>query len=219
MPVTLSANKLSVSERSASDLSASDLSASSLSVSTLSVDTQQVIHGDLLEDAWKLYRQSFEPLRHLAVQRHVMYADEFDTVMADPRVEKFLAFGEGDTLAGIATMTADLLAVPLVSPDYFAHRWPHRYSEGRIYYIGFLAVHPNSHGTGVFADMVKAMTREVALVDGLAVIDLCTYNKDRLHLDRAIHSLSSIWALQVTMEALDEQTYLGYDFARAGSAG
>jgi hypothetical protein len=208
MSATLSVNKLSVNE----------LSVSKLSVSTLSVDTAQVVQGDLLEDAWKLYRQSFEPLRHLAVQRHVMYADEFDAVMADPRVEKFLAYGERGTLAGIATMTADLLAVPLVSPDYFAHRWPDRYSEGRIYYIGFLAVHPDSHGTGVFADMVKAMTREVALVDGLAVIDLCTYNKDRLHLDRAIHSLSSIWAPQVTMETLDAQSYLGYDFARAGSA-
>jgi hypothetical protein len=182
----------------------------------MSISTQQVIDGDLLEDAWKLYQQSFDALRHLAVQRHVMYADEFDAVMADPRVEKFLAFGEDGTLAGISTMTADLLAVPLVSPEYFADRWPDRYRAGRIYYIGFLGVHPDSHGSGVFGEMVKAMTREVALVDGLAVIDVCTYNKDRLHLGRAISSLAATWASHVAMATLDAQTYIGYDFARAG---
>jgi hypothetical protein len=146
-----------------------------------------------------------------------MYAEEFDAVMADPRVEKFLAYGENGMLAGISTMTADLLAVPLVSPEYFAHRWPDRYSQGRIYYIGFLAVHPDSHGTGVFAEMVKTMTREVALVDGLAVIDVCTYNKDRLHLPRAINSLAATWASHVAMATLDAQSYVGYDFARPGA--
>jgi hypothetical protein len=181
-----------------------------------SVSTQNVVDGDLGEDAWKLYQQSFEPLRHLAVQRHVMYADEFDAVMADPRIEKFLAFSEDGALQGISTMTADLLAVPLVSPEYFAHRWPERYRAGQIYYIGFLAVHPDSHGSGVFGEMVKTMTREVALVEGLAVIDVCTYNKDRLHLPRAINSLAATWCSQVQMAALDAQTYLSYDFARTG---
>jgi GNAT superfamily N-acetyltransferase len=183
---------------------------------TQPVVTQQVVSGDLLEASWKLYQQSFEPLRNVAVQRHVMYADEFDAVMADARVEKYLAYGEDGTLRGISTMTADLLAVPLVSPEYFAHRWPDRFRAGRIYYIGFLAVHPDWHGTGVFAEMVKRMTGEVALVDGLAIIDVCTYNKDRLHLTRAINSLAATWASHVQMATLDAQTYVGYDFARAG---
>jgi len=187
-----------------------------LSAPTQAVTNQQVVGGDLAEDAWKLYRLSFDQLRHLAVQRHVMYADEFDAVMADPRVEKFLAYDGTGRLAGISTMTCDLLAVPLVSPEYFERRWPARYREGRIYYIGFLAVHPDSHGTGIFGDMVKAMTGEVALVDGLAVIDVCTYNMDRLHLPRAINSLSSTWASHVQMATLDAQTYIGYDFARTG---
>ena len=183
---------------------------------TTSISTQQVIDGDLLEDAWKLYLQSFDSLRHLAVARHVMYAAEFDAVMADTRVDKYLAFSEDGTLAGISTMTVDLLAVPLVSPEYFALRWPERYRDGRIYYIGFLAVHPDSHGTGVFGEMVKSMTREVSLADGLAVIDICTYNRDRLHLHRAINSLAATWASHVQMATLDAQSYISYDFARTG---
>jgi hypothetical protein len=108
------------------------------------------------------------------------------------------------------------LAVPLVSPEYFAERWPERYRAGLIYYIGFLAVHPDSHGTGVFGDMVKTMTHEVAMVDGLAVLDVCAYNKDRLHLPRAINALAATWASHVQMSILDTQSYVSYDFARTG---
>ena len=43
--------------------------------------------------AWKLYSQAFDDLRYLAVQRHVMYGDEFDAVMADALVEKYLVSG------------------------------------------------------------------------------------------------------------------------------
>lgn len=182
----------------------------------MSISTQLVVDGDLLEESWKLYLQSFDPLRRLAVQRHVMYADEFDAVMADPRVDKYLAFGADGSLQGLSTMTADPLAVPLVSPEYFAHRWPDRYHAGRIYYIGFVGVHPDSHGSGVFGEMVKTMTQQVAVADGLAVLDVCTYNKDRLHLPSAINSLAATWAPRVRMEILDAQTYISYDFARTG---
>ena len=107
--------------------------------------------------------------------------------------------------------------MPLISPEYFARKWPERYQAGLIFYIGFLAVHPDSHGTGVFGDLVRAMTEPVAVLEGLAVIDVCTYNKDRLHLPRAIRWLASTWASSVEMTDLDAQTYVGYDFARAAT--
>jgi hypothetical protein len=147
-----------------------------------------------------------------------MYADEFDAVMADPRVDKYLAFGEDGSLQGLSTMTTDPLAVPLVSPEYFAHRWPDHFRAGRIYYIGFVGVHPDSHGSGVFGEMVKTMTQQIAVVDGLGVLDVCTYNQDRLHLPSAINSLAATWFPHVRMEILDAQTYISYDFARTGAA-
>ena len=182
------------------------------------VNTLQIVDGDLRERAWKLYLQSFDELRYLAVQRHVMYGDEFDAVMADPRVDKFLVHGDDGSLQAISTMTSDLRSMPLISPEYFARRWPERYQERLIHYIGFLAVHPDSHGTGVFGDLVRAMTEPVAIREGLAVIDVCTYNKDRLHLPRAIRWLASTWASSVEMADLDAQTYVGYDFARTAVA-
>ena len=178
------------------------------------VKTMQVVDGDLREQAWKLYLQSFDDLRYLAVQRHVMYGDEFDAVMADPRVDKFLVQGDDGSLQAISTMTSDLRSMPLISPEYFARRFPERYQARLVYYIGFLAVHPDSHGSGVFGDLVRAMTEPVAIAEGLAVIDVCTYNKERLHLPRAIRWLASTWAAHVEMADLDAQTYVGYDFAR-----
>jgi hypothetical protein len=130
-------------------------------------------------------------------------------------VDKYLLHGSDGSLQALSTMTADLRSMPLVSPEYFARRWPERYQAGLIFYIGFLAVHPDSHGTGVFGDLVRAMTEPVADRGGLAVIDVCSYNKDRLHLPRAIRWLASTWASSVEMADLDAQTYVGYDFAGA----
>jgi len=180
------------------------------------VETRQVVDGDLLEQCWKLYSLAFEDLRYLAVQRHVMYGEEFDAVMADPLVEKYVLWGEDGTLQALSTMTSHLASMPLISPDYFARRWPERSEAGLVFYIGFLGVHPDSHGTGVFGELVRAMTEPVAGLGGLAVIDVCSYNKDRLHLPRAIRWLASTWATSVTMADLDAQTYVSYDFARAG---
>ena len=178
------------------------------------VETRDVVAGDLLEEAWKLYTLAFDELRYLAVQRHVMYGDEFDAVMADPRIDKFLLRGADGSLQALSTMTAQLSSMPLISPEYFARRWPERYEAGLVFYIGFLGVHPDSHGTGVFGDLVRAMTEPVARREGLAVIDVCSYNKDRLHLPRAIRWLASTWASTVEMTVLDAQSYVGYDFAR-----
>jgi ribosomal protein S18 acetylase RimI-like enzyme len=181
----------------------------------MSVSTQQVVSGDLLEDAWKLYQQSFDELRHLAVQRHVMYAEEFDAVMADARVDKYLIFNDERNLMGVGTITNEFESMTLVSPDYFEHRWPDRYQAGHVFYIGFVAVHPDAHGSGIFGELVKAMTEMVAKVDGVAVLDVCNHNKDRLHLPRAIHWLASTWSAHVQTVHLDAQSYIGYDFARS----
>jgi GNAT superfamily N-acetyltransferase len=180
------------------------------------MEIQAVVGGDQREEAWKLYLQSFDELRYLAVQRHVMYGAEFDAVMADQLVDKFLLWGDDGSLQGLSTMTAHLRSMPLVSPEYFERRWPERYAAGLVFYIGFLGVHPDSHGTGVFGDLVRAMTESVARREGLAVIDVCTYNNDKLHLPRAIRWLASTWASHVEMADIDAQTYVGYDFARAG---
>ncbi|MDQ1642817.1 MAG: hypothetical protein QOJ90_2168 [Actinomycetota bacterium] len=175
-----------------------------------------VVTDDLREQAWKIYREAFDPLRLTAVQRHVMYPEEFDAVMADARVAKYLVYDALGGLQGMGTMTNQLRAMPLVSPEYFEGRWPGPYAEGRIYYIGFVGVHPAAQGTGVFVEIVQHMTKRVAAVDGVAVLDFCTHTNERLKLPRAIRTLVASWASHVEMVELDAQTYIGFDFMRAG---
>ena len=46
---------------------------------------------------WGLYQRAFDDLRVLAVQRHIMVREEFDTVMADDRVDKYVLTDADDT--------------------------------------------------------------------------------------------------------------------------
>ena len=93
-------------------------------MSTLAIDTEISLNHDLVvpnsgltfhllavlpaslqDEAWRLYRDAFDCLRTAAVQRHVLYREEFDAVMNDPRVIKYLGFdgpAPGAALLGCA---------------------------------------------------------------------------------------------------------------------
>ena len=112
-----------------------------------------VICRGRLEALPAVLRRAAHPRR----QRHVMYGAEFDVVMADSKVTsswpsartvRCRAQHDDRRPAGGAAGLAGVLRQPLAGA----------LPRGRIYYIGFLAVHPDSHGTGVFGEMVKVMT-------------------------------------------------------------
>jgi hypothetical protein len=79
------------------------------------------VSGELRERAWEAYLDAFDELRATAIQRHVMSRDEFDTVMADERVQVYLARHLDGTIAAIATLANDLEAM----------RWCRPTSSGR----------------------------------------------------------------------------------------
>ena len=178
------------------------------------IQVHHVLEGDLLEESWKVYLTAFDDLRRTAVQRHVLYSHEFDEIMADPRVEKYLAYDDQDRVVAVATFTNDLRTMPLVSPEYFEHRWPEAYADRRIWYIGFTAVHPHAHGTGAFAEIVSLMTKMVSAVDGVAVVDICRRNDEVFKFPSAIARLIRSHAPHMRDHNLDAQTYFAYDFAR-----
>jgi hypothetical protein len=148
-----------------------------------------VLDGELAETVWTLYRAAFAGLDALAAQRHLMHRSEFDTVVADPRVDKVLALDDAGALAGVASYTNDLDAVPLISPAYFRQRWPEAYEQRRIWYIGFLAVDPAAQGGGTFTDLFTELYQVASPRNGLVAMDICTYNDDVHHLPTAIKLL------------------------------
>jgi len=171
------------------------------------------LHETLIEDAWKLYYEAFRDLNAFAVQRHLMYRGEFDEVMLDRRVQKYLCLGDDGNLCGIATYTNDLDAVPLISPQYFERRWPRHYAEGRIWYVGFVAVREGAPLT-VFGELIGAM-HETSTRDALTALDVCARTDAVRHLPRSVRVLLRRLSGNVRMERLDEQSYWLYEFPEA----
>ncbi|GIF76340.1 hypothetical protein [Asanoa siamensis] len=178
------------------------------------VEVEKVLTGTRLEEAWHLYTTAFEELRRAAVQRHVMHRSEFDEVMADDRVEKYVALTPEGTLCALSTFTNDLDAMPLISPDYFAHRWPDHYAEHRVWYLGFLAIADSQRGSGVFETMIERMWRIVRANAGIAAMDICARNEAR-HLDGAITRTLTALTPDVVPTRLDTQAFWCWELPTA----
>jgi acetyltransferase (GNAT) family protein len=175
----------------------------------------QIIEGDLYNAAWKLYEDAFEELNTLAVQRHMMFPNEFDEVMRDSRVSKYLALTDDGTLCGVATYTNDLDAVPLIAPQYFERHWPEHYAARKIWYIGFVAVSPEHQGREAFAQLVEQMYRIASTQNGLVGLDICSYNDDVRHMSRVFRLMISRTAENMKFSRIDQQSYWLYEFPSA----
>lgn len=173
------------------------------------------VHGDLLEEAWALYFEAFKDLNALAVQRHLMYRAEFDDVMHDQRVQKYLCLDDTDTLCGLSTYTNDLAAAPLISPAYFERRWPDLYAERRIWYCGFVAIHPKAQAATAFGELVEAMYRLAATQNGIISLDMCRHNDQKRHMSRVVPLMLHRLSGEVRTERMDEQSYWLYEFPAA----
>ncbi|MEV0730231.1 hypothetical protein [Polymorphospora sp. NPDC050346] len=176
------------------------------------VVAERVLPAEIAEQAWQIYAEAFEEMKIRAVQRHVLYRHEFDEVMTDERVRKLLYVDHRrpDRIRGVATVTDDLSAIPLISPEYFAHHWPDLFAARQIWYVGFLAVHPAARGTGAFARLTREIWRPVLAAGGMAVVDVCRHN-DELGFHRAIHHALGSLGGDVRAEHIDDQSYWIYE--------
>lgn len=155
----------------------------------MTVKRVDVLDGDLLEPAWQLYTNAFTDLKELAANRHMMYRSEFNDVMADPRITKFLILDDAGVPAGMITWTAQLDAVPLIAPEFYAARWPEHFAQGRIFYILFFATAPTARKTRAFIDGFADLFSIAEPVDGLVALDICTFNEAEHHLPQNILKL------------------------------
>jgi len=173
-------------------------------------------------ELWALYERAFDDLRTLAVQRHVMNHAEFAALMADERVEKFVVTADDGALAALATMTNDLPVLPLISPEYFAHRWPELYAAGRVWYVSFVAVDPVHHNAGVMNRIIDLMCQEAGCADGtgpadggvggVICVDICEYREFEQKLPTAIERQAGRHTPGVQRQRLDAQVYWAYEF-------
>jgi hypothetical protein len=169
-----------------------------------------VVDGDLRERAWEAYLDAFAELRTAAIQRHVMTREEFDAVMADDRVQVYLARHLDGSIAAIATLANDLESMPLVSPDFFRARWPEHYDAGRCWYVGLVGVRPSEQGGGAFQLIVGTVAATLGPRGGVLVLDVPQRNIDTFHVPQAVKRIADVVVRGVTMEMVDAQSYWAY---------
>jgi hypothetical protein len=157
-----------------------------------------------------MYSSAFAGLRVAAVQRHVMNHAEFVQVMGDDRVGKHFAVSEdGEDVTALATFTNDLEAMPLISPEFFAHRWPQLYARRQIWYLGFFAIDAAHRGGGLFEEVIAQMWEPIMREGGIAALDMCAQNVTAglpKAIERTLHELSP----EMTAESVDTQTYYAF---------
>jgi len=175
----------------------------------------QITAGDLHEAVWTMYLDCFEELNTLAVQRHLMFREEFEVVMRDNRVQKYIAYDDDGSLCGVATYTNELDAVPLIAPQYFERHWPEHYAGKRIWYIGFVAVAPHAQGREAFGQLVEQMYMVASAQNGLVGLDVCSYNDDVRHMSRVFRMMVSRLTDTMRFTRIDQQSYWLYEFPSA----
>ncbi len=172
------------------------------------LEKSRVVEGLVLARAWSMYETAFAHLRITAVSRHVMNHAEFGQVMADERVHKYVVTDESGEVLALSTFTNALEAMPLISPDFFAHRWPELYARQRVWYLGFFAIDGAHRGEGLFKTVIAAMWAELA-EGGVAALDMCASHQS-LGLAKAIERTLRELTPAVTAECVDTQTYWVY---------
>jgi GNAT superfamily N-acetyltransferase len=175
----------------------------------------QVTDTETLETAWELYIEAFRDLNAMAVQRHLMYRSEFDELMADERVQKYLCLDDDGTLLGMSTYTNDLSAVPLIAPEYFERHWPEHYAARKIWYIIFVAVHPDAQGRPAFPQLVEEMYLVAATQNGLVGLDICSYNDEVRNMSRVFRMMIRRLTANMRFERIDQQSFWLYEFPSA----
>ena len=175
------------------------------------VSFEPTVAGHTAERFWELYLTAFEPLRTRAAARHVLHRAEFDEEMRDPRILKLLAHDARGEAVGLTTLATDLAAVPWVSPEFFAERYPEHAARGAIWYIGFTLAHPGRRSTRTFRDMIDALVAHLAEHRVVCAYDVSRFNDDSLRFaDNLRRRLER--TQDVTVETVDRQTYYATTF-------
>lgn len=179
----------------------------------MKVTVESEISGPALEQFGKLYQRAFEPLRTLSAARQVLNDEEFAAEMTDPRVDKYVAWDQGEPI-GLGTLTRELETVPWISPEYYRARYPEHAARNAIFYLGFTLTHPERRQAGAYAAMVKAMIDTVADADGVCGYDVSAYLQDVHHYTDNVERFVKRRAPAEVLE-IDRQTYFAADFAAA----
>jgi hypothetical protein len=165
-------------------------------------------------EAWARYEDAFASLEPLAVQAHLMTREQFDEQVLDDRLEKIQLLDPDGNMVGLATVTNNLAAVPLISRRYFEAHYPQAYAARQIWYVPFVAI-PDSD-MGAFTMLIEHVYNLAAPGNGIVVFDACNHNIYQLGFARAIEA----WTIRLSggiasAVELDAQHFVAFDVTGA----
>jgi hypothetical protein len=173
---------------------------------------EAVVTGPAAESLYRLYRRSFEPLRTRAAARQVLTRAEFFSQMEDSRIDKYIAWEGEEEPVGIVTVTRHLDAVPWVSPEFYADRYPEQWSRQAVYYLGFTLARRAIRRTSFLDTIVRLCVEPLVAERAVIAYDVCSYNDDVLGFSTRIAEMLGRFSRSQPVE-LDSQVYYSVDFA------
>ena len=171
-----------------------------------------VIDGAAAQALFSLYYGAFEPLSTQAAARQVLTRDEFFNQMEDERIDKYVAWEPDGAPIGIITLTRHLEAVPWISPEYLAARYPEQWSRMAIYYLGFLLARPSTRPARFLETIVKLCIEPLVSERAVIAWDVCSYNNDVLDFTERISRVVQ-QSSESHVQQLDAQVYYAVNFA------
>lgn len=173
------------------------------------VTRQLVLDGDVAEAIWEMYEEAFAPLDELAAQRHLWAREEVLAELANPTIVKFIGWS-GDRPVGLAMITNELELVPMISPAFLRRRFPEHAARNAIFYGIVIFVRAGFRGKTLFARLGALMGQETALHQGVALFDVCSYNREHGAIDDNLGRLAVPFR-NSSMTLVDQQTWFAID--------
>ena len=172
---------------------------------------EKTICGADQEQFYDVYLGAFTPLRTRAAGRQVLHREEFLAEMSDPRILKYVLWDTDGRPAALSTLTSDLSTVPWISPEYFAERYPEQTARNAVYYWGFVLTRTDRTDSRLFRQIMVAIIAKMCAEQAVCAYDICKFNNDSMRFAQQIETVARRYA-DVTVEALDTQTYYGATF-------
>lgn len=157
---------------------------------------------------YRTYTSAFDSMRTQAAARHVLTAEEFAAEMKDPRIDKYIVWDDDDVPIALTTLTSDLSAIPWVSREYYATRYPDAAAQGVLFYLGYILVESSFRRSSALIMMTNQVNHRLAESQGVLGFDICGYN-DASGIGRHTKNLL---ASSDRIERLDVQSYYGADY-------
>ena len=172
---------------------------------------EAIVDPAYVEAFHELYALAFTPLLTRSPARQVLTDAEFHDQMSDERIDKYLAWGDEGEPVGLTTLTTHLEAIPWISPQFFAARYPEQWRRNAVYYLGFTLVHRQRRQTRIFRAMVERIVELLVAERAVCAWDICAFNDEVLglndNIERILHGCSD-----VPVVPIDRQTYYAGTF-------